>query len=177
MDLPIADLMDGRACSDRMDEVLHPDGLASPRCRGTDDSIHRVEADEVYRNAGVKGIPHVDPDDPPRRRANKARGHGTWENDRVPIAGAVGRVSGRFDLKVERRSSRAELVDAFVLPATAEKATVCTHGVRPKFDVSRFDLLRRRPGTPTDPLSTRTDSTAPVCSCTFRDFIDAMRPG
>jgi transposase len=54
------------------------------------------------------------------------RGHGTWENDRVPIAGAVGRDSGRLDLKVVRRSSRAELVDDFVLPATAESATVST---------------------------------------------------
>lgn len=30
-----------------------------------------VEADEMYKNAGEKGIPHRDPDDPPRRRANK----------------------------------------------------------------------------------------------------------
>lgn len=44
----------------------------------------------------------------------------------MPIAGAVGRDSGRLDLKVVRRSTRAELVDDFVLPATAEKATVYT---------------------------------------------------
>jgi hypothetical protein len=30
----------------------------------------------MYQNAGEKGIPHLDPGDPPRRRANKRRGHG-----------------------------------------------------------------------------------------------------
>jgi transposase len=44
----------------------------------------------------------------------------------VPVAGAVGRDSGRLDLKVVRRASRAELVDGFVLPSTAEGATVFT---------------------------------------------------
>lgn len=33
-----------------------------------------VESDEVFQNAGEKGIPHTDPDDPPRVRANKKRG-------------------------------------------------------------------------------------------------------
>ena len=33
-----------------------------------------TETDEAYQNAGEKGIPHPDPDDPPRRRANKKRG-------------------------------------------------------------------------------------------------------
>jgi hypothetical protein len=44
----------------------------------------------------------------------------------VPIAGAVGRDSGRLDLKVVRRPSRVELVDRFVLPATAGTAAVST---------------------------------------------------
>jgi hypothetical protein len=44
----------------------------------------------------------------------------------VPVAGAVGRDSGRLDLKVVRRPSRAELVDAFVVPSTAEGAAVYT---------------------------------------------------
>ena len=47
MDFPIADLMDERACYDRLVEVLHPDGLACPRCRGTDASIHRYHRDPV----------------------------------------------------------------------------------------------------------------------------------
>jgi hypothetical protein len=41
----------------------------------------------VYINAGEKGRRHPDPADPPRRRANKQRGHSTWETDRVPVGG------------------------------------------------------------------------------------------
>ncbi len=32
-----------------------------------------TESDEVFQNAGEKGIPHTDPDDPPRCRANKKK--------------------------------------------------------------------------------------------------------
>jgi hypothetical protein len=59
-----------------------------------------VEADECYVNAGEKGIPHPDPDDPPRRRAKRRRGHGTFANDRPPVAGVVGRESGAVRLEV-----------------------------------------------------------------------------
>ena len=33
-----------------------------------------VESDEMFQNAGEKGEPHLDPDDPPRQRANKKKG-------------------------------------------------------------------------------------------------------
>jgi transposase len=56
----------------------------------------------MYQNAGEKGIPHPDPADPPRKRANKARGHGNWETDRPPVCGVVGRESGKVWLSVER---------------------------------------------------------------------------
>jgi transposase-like protein len=52
------------------------------------------EADELYQNAGEKSIPHRDPTDPPRRRANKARGRGTYATDRPPIIHVVSRESG-----------------------------------------------------------------------------------
>ena len=128
MDFPITDLMDEHACYQWLLGLLHPKGLACPRCGGTAAYVHRFyreEADEAYQNAGEKGVPHTDPADPPRRRANKAVGHGTWENDRVPIAGVVGR-DGRLDLKVARRPSRAELVDGFVVPSTHEGTVVDT---------------------------------------------------
>jgi hypothetical protein len=44
-----------------------------------------AEADEMYQNAGKKGIKHPDPGDSPRRRANKKHGHGTWDNGRPPV--------------------------------------------------------------------------------------------
>ena len=58
---------------------------------------------------GKKGVPHTDPDDPPRRRANKARGHGTWDNDRPPVCGVVGRESGHARLTVAAHPDGATL--------------------------------------------------------------------
>ena len=65
----------------------------------------------MFQNAGEKGIPHLDPDDPPRRRANKRRGHGTFENDRPPVAGTVGRASGEIELAVVHHTNQATLQD------------------------------------------------------------------
>ena len=48
-------------------------------------------ADELYQNAGKKGTPHRDPTDPPRRRANERKGHGTCANDRPPIISVMSR--------------------------------------------------------------------------------------
>ena len=59
-----------------------------------------VESDEVFQNAGEKGTKHNDPTDPPRKRANKKVGIGTWNNDRPPIHGVVGRENGRIRLEV-----------------------------------------------------------------------------
>ena len=84
-----------------------------------------TEADELYQNAGEKGRQHVDPLDPPRRRANTTRGHGSWETDRVPIAGVVGRTSGQIRLQVCAHSDRATL-QPFVEAHTQPDATVNT---------------------------------------------------
>jgi transposase len=78
------------------------------------------------KTRGKKGVPHDDPDDPPRRRGNQAKGHGTWETDRPPVPGVVGRESRRVGLRVGRRSTSAELVNATVLPATEPGALVYT---------------------------------------------------
>jgi transposase len=63
------------------------------------------------RTRGKKGIPHDDPDDPPRRRANGRRGHGTFATDRPPIAGVVGRESGQVRLDVIETASLVEWDD------------------------------------------------------------------
>jgi hypothetical protein len=65
-----------------------------------------VEADEMYQNAGEKGLLHPDPEDPPRRRANQARGHGTWETDRPPVRGIVGRGSGQVQLMLKKQCKK-----------------------------------------------------------------------
>jgi transposase-like protein len=84
-----------------------------------------VEADEMYQNAGEKGVPHEDPEDPPRRRANKVRGHGTMDNDRPPVVGVVGRESGRGQLEVVEHADQ-QTWDTFVVNRTRPDALVDT---------------------------------------------------
>jgi transposase-like protein len=61
---------------------------------------------------GKKGIERFDPSDPPRRRANKRRGRGTFANDRPPVLGTIGR---------ERKQVRLRVV------SDTTSATVCAH--------------------------------------------------
>jgi transposase len=74
---------------------------------------------------GKKGLPHVDPRDPPRRRGNKIKGHGTWSNDRPPVLGVVGRQSGQIRLEAIRSSARS-WIEPRVLAATQPDAWVYT---------------------------------------------------
>ena len=69
-----------------------------------------VETDEMFQNAGEKGDKHVDASDPPRRRGNKRRGHGTYDNDRPPIVGTKGRESGLLRLRVVRHTDSATFI-------------------------------------------------------------------
>lgn len=84
-----------------------------------------VEVDEMYQNAGEKGIPHTDPNDPPRRRSNGRRGHGTFENDRPPVFGAAGRDSGEVHMEVGQDTTTQSCRD-FVDQTTNEDTTVTT---------------------------------------------------
>jgi transposase len=74
---------------------------------------------------GKKGLPHADPRDPPRRRGNKVRGHGTWSNDHPPVLGVVGRQSGQVRLEAIRSSARA-WIEPRVVAATMPGARVYT---------------------------------------------------
>jgi transposase len=84
-----------------------------------------VEADEAYQNAGEKGVAHEDPDDPPRRRANEVRGHGTMAKDRPPIIGVVGRESGEARPDVAENADQKTL-NTFVVRNTQRGAVVNT---------------------------------------------------
>jgi hypothetical protein len=77
------------------------------------------------KTRGKKGDRHQDPDDPPRRRANKRRGHGNYENDRPPIVGSVGRQTGEVRLRVQRHTDQKTMV-AHVHGYTAIEATHST---------------------------------------------------
>ncbi len=58
---------------------------------------------------GKKGEKHADPADPPRRRANKQKGHGTYANDRPPIVGTIGRASGQVRLRLVKHTDSQTL--------------------------------------------------------------------
>ena len=51
---------------------------------------------------------------------------GTWEEDRPPVCGVVGRDSGRLSLRVGRRNWAAELVHRTVVPRTTPGTMVYT---------------------------------------------------
>lgn len=71
---------------------------------------------------GKKGIPHQDPNDPPRKRANKVRGHGDYESDRPAVVGAMSRETKKVHLRVVRDSSATSL-----MPAVEEETKPGTH--------------------------------------------------
>ncbi len=78
-----------------------------------------------FRTRRKKGDPHLDPTDPLRSRANKQLGHGTYGNDRPPIAGTVGRETSQVRLRVVRHTDEKTLrrqVHQFAQPG----AHVCT---------------------------------------------------
>ena len=78
-----------------------------------------VEADEACIAAGEKSVPHPDPDDPPRRRGNQVKGHGTFDKDRPPVPGVVGRDTGDLRLEVVRNSTKGDLVPRVLACAVA----------------------------------------------------------
>jgi transposase len=49
---------------------------------------------------GKQGDEHFAPTDPPRRRATKQRGRGTYANARPPSVGTIGRETGQVRLRV-----------------------------------------------------------------------------
>src|SRR5712692_225507 len=78
-----------------------------------------------FRTRGKKGEKHRDPLDPPRRRTNKRRGHGTYENDRPPVVGTVGRQRGQCRLRV-RHPTDGKTLQKHVPGYTQKEATCYT---------------------------------------------------
>ena len=80
---------------------------------------HGLKRMRCFRTRGKKGQKHEDPEDPPRRRANNQRGHGTYANDRPPVIGTVGRQSGQVRLRVVKHTDGKTLrthVQTFTRP-------------------------------------------------------------
>jgi transposase-like protein len=78
-----------------------------------------------FRTRGKKGEHHPEPSDPPRRRANKRRGHGSYDNDRPPIVGSVGRESAEVRLRVVGHTDKETLLP-HVHRYTDTEATIYT---------------------------------------------------
>lgn len=122
MDFPILDLMDPDACYQFLVRTPHPDGLGCPRCdRAGGHATHDRHRPPVfdYRCRGCGAV------DPPRRRANKRRGHGPFANDRPPVAGVVRRQTGEIVRRVVERAG-GTTPTAVVTDHTADGALVYT---------------------------------------------------
>jgi transposase len=67
------------------------------------------------RTRGKKSTPHRDPHDPPRRRANKRKGYGTYANDRPLIISIISRETGEQRFWVgdhaDRRTCQGLLIE------------------------------------------------------------------
>src|SRR5437867_43537 len=83
---------------------------------------------KCFRMQGKKGEKHADALDPPRRRANKQRGHGNYANDRPPIIGTVGHESGHVRLRVVKRTDGKTLkrhIERFSRPDSVANTDEC----------------------------------------------------
>ena len=103
---------------------------------------------------GKIGRPHADPDDPPRGRATKQRGHGPFDNDRPPVLGVVGRDAGRLRLEVDTNSTRDVLLPRVLACApvgtTAYADEWSAHARHPDFARPHATVCHnpQRPGGP-----------------------------
>jgi transposase len=77
------------------------------------------------KTRGKKGVEHFDSAAPPRCRANKRRGRGTFANDRPPVLGVIGRETGQIRLRVVD-DTRSSTLCAFVERFTQPEALVYT---------------------------------------------------
>ncbi len=87
--------------------------------------IQKSKPTRCTRVQGKKGEPLRNPGDPPRKRANKNRGRGTYENDRPPVVGMVGRRAGWACFRVCVDTTQ-ETIRAAVAGETAEEACIFT---------------------------------------------------
>src|SRR6266540_2286241 len=75
-----------------------------PRSRWT---VRHLRPTSCTRMRGKKGTPQLHPLDPPRCRANKKRGRGTYDTDRPPIISVICRESGEVRYWVREHADKA----------------------------------------------------------------------
>jgi transposase len=79
------------------------------------------------RTRGKKSTPHRDPTDPPRRRANKRKGHGTYANDRPPIISVISRDTGEQRLWGCDHANRRTCADRIAESVPQQSAVLYTN--------------------------------------------------
>lgn len=87
---------------------------------------------------GKKGVLHAEAADPPRRRANHFHGRGTWDHDRPPVFGIVGRTGHQVHLVVTHHTTTAEL-QPLVLAASGPGSTIASDDCLAYRSLSRQD--------------------------------------
>ena len=75
---------------------------------------------------GKKGSPHLDPLDPPRRRANKQRGRGTYDNNRPAVVSVINRETGERRYWVVEHTARetTETTKSIIQPYIPRNGTI-----------------------------------------------------
>src|SRR5436853_4319912 len=107
------------------------------------------------RTRGKKSTPHPSPDDPPRRRANKRRGHGSYETDRPPIFSVKGRESGQMRYFVRHHSDTKTCLEV-IRAVVGDKVQVLNTDewqgyaqVEVTFSINHATVRHGQPGTDT----------------------------
>lgn len=87
--------------------------------------IWKSKLTKCFRTRGKKSDWHPDRQDPPRQRANKRRGRGTYVNDRPPICAVIGRETRQVRIQVMKNTKGTTLC-SFVEKFTQPEATLYT---------------------------------------------------
>src|SRR5258708_12680003 len=87
--------------------------------------MNRRKRMRCIRMPGKKSEPQLELADPARRRGNKERGDGNYENDRPPIVGTVGRQSGKVRLRMVAHTD-APTLETHVEHFTTEASQIYT---------------------------------------------------
>jgi hypothetical protein len=78
-----------------------------------------------------------EPDDPPRRRANKRPGHGSYDNDRPPIIHVISRESGEERCWVVAHSDKLTCQGIFAQAIPADQTIVYSDAYRSYHGISQ----------------------------------------
>lgn len=110
---------------------------------------------DVSERGEKAGWPHRNPNDPPRCRANKSWGRGTYKNDRLPIVGVVDWETKQSLFEV-CPDTKEETIQAVLAEETEREACIFTDENRSYFWLENEEEPRARNAT--DPSAAWTET-------------------